>query len=175
MMKGILIVVLGCVLTAGAVSVPQAVPQGKAMVDRSWKGTMGLSDEQETKFKLARRVLRDALTPLKDKLEDEVDNLGGLVNTAAPEKDITAGVERVREARRALMAEHEKFLDKVAAILTPIQRARAVMAMYQRGPEKGFDQRGQRGGRGHRGAWSQAQGEDGASDYNMDDEPDSDD
>ncbi|MBI3297565.1 MAG: Spy/CpxP family protein refolding chaperone [Elusimicrobia bacterium] len=178
-MKRFLVSALAFVLSGVAVSAVLAMPHGKGG-GKHWKERMGLTDDQGAKLKAARRALRDASTPLKDKLEDEMDRLRGLVESKAAEKDLAASVDRIRETRKALQAEREKFLDKAAAVLTAEQRAKAALAMHHGKMRvmgrKGFGGRGGHGMRGGKGggdgeAWRHAPNDD-APDHGDDDEAD---
>jgi Spy/CpxP family protein refolding chaperone len=100
-----------------------------------WKGHgpfAELTAEQRAAMKTAHRAHRDAVTPLKDKLEDELERLRGLVEKAAPEKDLSASVDKVKELHKAIQSEREKFMEKMGASLTPLQRAKGVLAMEKR-------------------------------------------
>lgn len=92
-----------------------------------------LTEDQRSQLKALRRAHREAVTPLRDKLEDELDALRVMVEKdAAPEKDLAAAVERVKSLHRSIQAEREKAMDKAAAVLTAKQRARAVVAIAGR-------------------------------------------
>lgn len=92
-----------------------------------------LTEEQRSQLKALRRAHREAVTPLRDKLEDELDALRVMVEKdTAPEKDLAAAVERVKGLHRSIQSEREKAMDKAAAVLTAKQRARAVVAIAGR-------------------------------------------
>lgn len=100
-----------------------------------WKGRgpfAELTAEQRAAMKTARRAHRDAVIPLKDKLEDELERLRGLVEKAAPEKELSASVDKVKGFHKAIRSEREKLMDKMGASLTPLQRAKGVLAMEKR-------------------------------------------
>lgn len=100
-----------------------------------WKGRgpfAELTAEQRAAMKTAHRAHRDAVTPLKDKLEDELERLRGLVEKAAPEKELSASVDKVKGFHKAIRSEREKFMEKMGASLTPLQRAKGVLAMEKR-------------------------------------------
>ncbi|MBI5596337.1 MAG: periplasmic heavy metal sensor [Elusimicrobia bacterium] len=92
-----------------------------------------LTEEQRSQLKALRRAHREAVTPLRDKLEDELDALRVMVEKdTASEKDLAAAVERVKNLHRSMQSEREKAIDKAAAVLTAKQRARAVVAIAGR-------------------------------------------
>ena len=156
-MKKLLIAVLSCGLLAagGAALRAEEKPQeGGSGGGPGWRGHGPMADltaEQRAAMKAAWRAHRDLVTPLKDKLEDEIERLKGLVEKAAPEKDLTASVDKVKELHRAVQAEREKFMDKMGASLSPMQRAKGVlmMARHMKGGH-GFGP-GMRGKGGHGG------------------------
>jgi hypothetical protein len=145
-----------------------------------------LTAEQRAGMKAAWRAHRDAVTPLKDKLEDELEKLRGLVEKAGPDKDLTASVDKVKELHKAIMAEREKFMEKAGASLTPLQRAKGALMLARRmkggfgpgmhGGMKGPGMRGKRGHggmkRGGGGGWKDSLSDDdeGPEDDDMDDD-----
>lgn len=133
-MRKLLVAVLTCgLLVMGGAALRAEDKDGGGKP--GWKGHgpfAELTAEQRAAMKTARRAHRDAVTPLKDRLEDELERLRGLVEKAAPEKDLTASVDKVKELHKAIRSEHEKFMEKAAASLTPMQRAKGVLAMEKR-------------------------------------------
>lgn len=132
-MRKLLVAVLTCGLLAmGAAALRAEEKEGGKP---GWKGHgpfAELTAEQRAAMKTAHRAHRDAVTPLKDKLEDELERLRGLVEKAAPEKELSASVEKVKGFHKAIRSEREKFMEKMAASLTPLQRAKGVLAMEKR-------------------------------------------
>lgn len=117
-----------------------------------WKEKFGLSDEQQAKLKAAHRAQRDAVTPLHDKMEDELDKLRGLVKEGKDEKAISASLEAVKSLHKSLQAEEERFHAAAAAILSPLQQAKMLLAMMgHMGP-------GGPGGGPHGGPWMHGRG-----------------
>jgi len=142
-MKRIISTAMGLGLLAGALALPAALRaedkravkhegHGKkgreALADRI-REELGLSKDQEAKLKVARRAKRDndavstaelgaATRKLEDQLEDK-----------ASDKDLAATLDRVRAARVAMREEEDRYEAVVASILTPTQRAKAVLAI----------------------------------------------
>lgn len=146
-----------------------------------WKGRGPMADltaEQRAAMRQAWRAHRDAVTPIKDKLEDELERLRGLVEKAAPEKELAASVDKVKELHKAIRSEREKLMDKMAAQLTPLQRAKGVLAMERRakrGMAHFFGRGGPKGHPGMRGGRGKGGGGPGWRDALEDDGPESDD
>ena len=115
-----------------------------------WKERFGLSDEQAAKLKAARRANRDALTPLRDKMEDELDKLRGLVKEGKDEKAIAASLESVKSLHKAVRAEEERFHAALASALSPLQQAKMLLAMMRHMPPPGMGPGGWGGRHGPR-------------------------
>lgn len=158
-MRKLLVAALTCgLLAAGGAALRAEEKGGEAGGKAGWKGHgpfAELTAEQRAGMKAAWRAHRDAVTPLKDKLEDELDKLRGLVEKAGPDKDLTASVDKVKELHRSIQAEREKFMDKAGSSLTPLQRAKGALMMARRmggpGGMKGHGMRGMGDMRGHGG------------------------
>lgn len=135
-MRKLIVAALTCgLLAAGGAALRAEDVAGGGGGKPGWKGHgpfAELTAEQRAAMKAAHRAHRDAVTPLKDRLEDELERLRGLVEKAAPEKDLSASVEKVKELHKAIRSEREKFMDKMGALLTPLQRAKGVLAMEKR-------------------------------------------
>lgn len=152
-MRRLFVAALACGLLAAGGAALRAEDEGGGGGKPGWRGHGPLAEltaEQRAAMKAAKRAHRDAVTPLKDKLEDELERLRGLVEKAAPEKELTASVDKVKELHKAVQAEREKFMEKLGASLTPLQRAKGVLMMARRmkGAFHGFGAGGHGGG-GH--------------------------
>lgn len=156
-MRKLIVAALTCGLLVAGGAALRAEEKGGGDGKPGWKGhgpMAELTAEQRAGMKAAFRAHRDAVTPLKDKLEDELEKLRGLVEKAGPDKDLTASVDKVKELHRAIRAEREKFMDKAGSSLTPLQRAKGALMLSRRakagfmhGGMKGHGMRG-KGGRG---------------------------
>lgn len=172
-MRKLLVAALTFGLLAAGGAALRAEEKGEGGGKPGWKGhgpMAELTAEQRAGMKAAWRAHRDAATPLKDKLEDELEKLRGLVEKAGPDKDLTASVDKVKELHRAIRAEREKFMDKAGASLTPLQRAKGAL-MLSRRMGAGMKGHGMRGKRGHGGGgWRDAMSDDdGPEDDDSDD------
>lgn len=118
-----------------------------------FKEKLGLSDEQEAKLKGLRRAHREASESAKSELKAAMRRLGDQLEDKASEKELSATLDKIKSGRRALRDAQDKFEADSAAVLTPTQRAKMVVAMGHRmkgGRGHGFG----RGGRGH-GGWGE--------------------
>ncbi|TBR22752.1 periplasmic heavy metal sensor [bacterium] len=133
-MRKLIVAVLTCgLLAAGGAALRAEDKEGGEKPGWRGHGPMAeLTAEQRASMKAAWRAHRDAVTPLKDKLDDELERLKGLVEKAGPDKDLTASVDKVKELHKAIMAEREKFMEKAGASLTPLQRAKGALMLARR-------------------------------------------
>lgn len=97
---------------------------------------LGISDEQAAKLKAARRATRDATGMARTELKAAMRKLKDQLEDKASEKELAATLERIAAARKAQRAEAEKFEAGLGAILTPIQRAKMLVAMKRHGGMK---------------------------------------
>ena len=103
---------------------------GKTEV-RGHRGGWGsqLTDEQKAKMKAAFRAHRDALTPLKDKLQDERDALRRALDGDKSDAELQTILDKLEQARTAIQAEKEKFRKEMGAIVPVKLRARFALRM----------------------------------------------
>lgn len=94
-----------------------------------FKEKLGLTDEQESKLKSLRRAHREATESAKNDLKAAMRKLGDQLEDKASEKDLTATLDKIKAGRRALRDAQDKFEADSAAVLTPTQRAKMVVAM----------------------------------------------
>lgn len=105
--------------------------KGEGMAERA-KEKLGLTDEQETKFKDAMKEHGEAVKPLHRKMRDGLTKLGDQVQDKASDSDIKATLDSLKSVRQAMTAEEEKFHDTLASFLTPTQQAKLVIGMAKR-------------------------------------------
>jgi Spy/CpxP family protein refolding chaperone len=91
------------------------------------KKKLGLSDDQAKKIETAREDHRKASEPLRADLKKAVRKVEGQLLIEGSEKDIAAALDQAEKARAALRAENEKFMASMKSILTPTQRAKALV------------------------------------------------
>ena len=162
-MRKLIVAALTCgLLAAGGAALRAEDKEGEEKPAWRGHGPMAeLTAEQRASMKAAWRAHRDAVTPLKDKLDDELEKLKGLVEKAGPDKDLTASVDKVKELHRAIQTEREKFMDKMGGSLTPLQRAKGALMLARRfkgGHGFGPGMRGRRGHGGGGPGWGQRGG-----------------
>ncbi|MEK7234554.1 MAG: hypothetical protein AAB268_12115 [Elusimicrobiota bacterium] len=155
-MKRIMTMVTTAGLLAGALMLPamsraEGKPEshgeqgGKENFLERMREKFGISEEQGAQLKAAHRAKRDVsaasmgeISTLMRKLEDQLED-------KAPEKDLAATLDKIVVARRAMRASAEKFEASLTSILTPIQRAKMLVARKEHGhrmrggPEHGDD------------------------------------
>ncbi|MBI5622534.1 MAG: Spy/CpxP family protein refolding chaperone [Elusimicrobia bacterium] len=113
---------------ASACKCPQC-PQGK---EGKMAKRLGLNEEQAAKMKELQQAKQEAIKPLREKLVEETRSLAQLVRGEASDKEIAASLSKIQELRKALDSEKDKFEGKVAALLTPSQQAKVLLAMALR-------------------------------------------
>lgn len=141
-------------LLAGGLSLAKAQgpKEPKAAAGESRKGAhwekMGLSKEQGEKLEASMKAEREAMKPLQREMRDALTKLRDLVEDKAGDKDLQAGIDRVNGARKAIQAEHDRFEATLASL--PVL-ARAKMLLHQNAPMGGGMGMGPGGMKGHPG------------------------
>lgn len=99
---------------------------------------LGLSDDQATKLQAAMQARRDGARAAADQMRTSMAKLRQQLDAKASDGDIKATLAQLREARRQMMAQEEKFADSVASFLTPTQQGKMLLgAMKMRGRRRG--------------------------------------
>jgi Spy/CpxP family protein refolding chaperone len=112
--------------------------------DGMMKEKLGLTDEQVAKFKDARKANREAMQPLMEKMKTDVDSLRVLVDKKASDKDLSAQLDALKADKQAVEDQQKKQMEDMAAVLTPLQKAKFVISMADR----------MHRGMGGRGGWN---------------------
>ena len=155
-MKRIISTVTAAAMLAGALALPAILrAEGKPEGQEGKKGEfaermrekLGISEEQEAKLKTAKRARRDGTEAAMSDVKAAVRKLHDQLEDKASEKDLSATLDKLVAARKAMRAEEDKFEATLSAALTPTQRAKMVVAMAGHMRGKG----GPKGGRGHGG------------------------
>lgn len=94
-----------------------------------WKEKLGITDDQEAKLKTLKRAHRDAEESARTEIGASMRKLKDQLEDKAPEKDLTATLDKIQASHKAMQAEQEKFMTGMAAILTPTQRAKMLIGM----------------------------------------------
>ncbi len=95
-------------------------------------GPLMLTKGQQKKMKAAFQAERPIITPLRRALRDAMIKLKDKVEDKASDSDIQIALKNVKAAKKALRAEKRNFRAKIAAILTPTQRAQALIFRMRR-------------------------------------------
>ncbi len=109
---------------------------GDSGVRRSGKwadgGLRGLSKDQRQKMQAAFKAEEPAIKPLRRALRDAVIKLKDRLEDTASSNDLLSSIDDVTKARQALQAERRQFRAKINTILTPAQRAHALLFRMHR-------------------------------------------
>ncbi len=161
-MKRLISMTTAAGLLAGALLLPAMLraedkKDGKAQAheegDRAgWREKLGITEEQEGKLKTLRRSHREAEEGAHSELKATMRKLEDQLEDKAPESDLTATLDKLRAQHKKMAEEHEKFMDAMAQVLTPTQRAKMAVAMGRKmhgGPGGGPGGWHGRGGKPH--------------------------
>ena len=103
------------------------------------KAKLGLSDDQAAKLKALRASSKEAFKPVMEKDRGLMAKLNDQVVNKAADSDIEATLKDLKANRNAMKEQMEKMQDQKDAILTPMQRAKMLLArhaMMKHGREK---------------------------------------
>ena len=106
--------------------------QGEGRGGGWMKKELGLSDDQAKKFEEVAKAGREAEKALMDKAKLDLDSLRLLVDKKAADGDLTAQIEKLKADKQAIEAQRQKDMDAKAAILSPMQQAKAAIMMADR-------------------------------------------
>lgn len=139
------------VLRAEGKPEPRGEKGGKEAFVERMKEKFGISDEQEAKLKAAKRARRDADAAIHAELQASMRKLSDQLEDKAPEKDLSATLDKIVAGRKSLRAEEDKFEAALTSILTPTQRAQMLVAMKGRMGKHGGKMGGPKMGPGKMG------------------------
>lgn len=146
-MKRIISMAASAGLLAGALLLPAMLraedgPKGKPGAYGERGGKEGfkermrekfdISEEQEAKLKAARRAKRDGSAAAHAEMGEAMRKLQDQLEDKAPEKELSATLDKLVAARRKMRAEEDKYEAALTSILTPTQRAKMAVAMKGR-------------------------------------------
>jgi len=103
---------------------------GEGMM-KHMKEELDLSDAQVTKFKALKEADEKNNEAMRHAMEADAANLQVLVDKKAPDSELKAGVDKLKSDHKAMQAAMEKHMDDMAAILSPIQQAKAALMMMK--------------------------------------------
>jgi Spy/CpxP family protein refolding chaperone len=96
------------------------------------KSKLGLTDEQVSKIKEARKARQDAVKPLRQQLKEDIAKLRGQIKDKAADSQIQATLEHMKQARKSIQSANEAFGAKMESTLNPTQRAKMLLGMMRR-------------------------------------------
>lgn len=138
-MKRIISMATAAGLLAGALLLPAVLRAedgpgkgGKEAFIERMKEKFGISEEQAAKLKAAKRARRDADAAIHSDIQAAMRKLSDQLEDKAPEKDLSATLDKIAASRKSMRAEEDKFEAALASILTPTQRAQMLVAMKGR-------------------------------------------
>ena len=99
-------------------------------------------------MKAIRKEQQATMKPLREQLRIQLDELRLLVDKKAGDAQLTAKLDELKKTRKTLDDNREKFMERMAAILTPEQKARLVLRM-EGAWKKAMKGGGREGWRGH--------------------------
>jgi len=97
------------------------------------KKKLGLSDSQATKLKDLFKKQMEEGKPLRDQMKIDMDTLQQKVDTKASNDEVKKVLDALSVDRKSMEASRQKMEDAVREILDPIQQAKFVLSMKDRG------------------------------------------
>ncbi len=120
---------------------------GGAMPERVAK-RLDLTQDQQAKIKALNEAHRAAMKPKWEAQEALLKDLRELVKSKAGDAALSAKLDALKQGHLAIQAAQQAHQDELAAVLTPMQKAKFVLWMAKRmGGEGGWQGRGGRGGK----------------------------
>jgi Spy/CpxP family protein refolding chaperone len=101
----------------------------KGMPPMDWKQKLGLTKDQEQKFKAAMQMHHAAMDNLKQQKHQSMDKLRSQVQANAADAELQATLSELSSEQKASEAENDQFHHTLAGFLTPKQQAQMVMGM----------------------------------------------
>jgi len=97
---------------------------GKRMAKR-----LGLTADQEKQIDAIRAEQREAMKPLREKQAAQIKELKDLLDKKAGDRELTNALDGIEATRKTIQDTAKKYMEKHDAVLTPTQRAKAVVGM----------------------------------------------
>jgi Spy/CpxP family protein refolding chaperone len=93
---------------------------------------LGLTDEQASKMKEARKANREAIRAIHEKAVEHADKLKDLLEKKASDSELSAAIGALKQDKKAMQDQEEKHLATVQAILNPTQQAKMALWMMDK-------------------------------------------
>jgi Spy/CpxP family protein refolding chaperone len=97
------------------------------------KHKLGLTDDQVTQMKALFKSQMDSGKTLRDQMKVDMDILRQKVDAKASNSDLKSALDTLSADKKALDKSRQKMEDQVRQILTPMQQAKWVLSMQERG------------------------------------------
>ncbi len=111
---------------------PAAGRQDGAAMAARMKARLGLTDDQAVKLRDAMKGHGAAMKPLFSQARKTAQKLAEQVRAQASDSDITASLDALKAAHKAIAEEETRFRDGLASFLTPTQRAKMALDAMRR-------------------------------------------
>ena len=93
--------------------------------------TLGLTDDQVAKLNALMKTQKNTMQPMAEKQKDLLKKLDDQVRAKAANADIQTTLDALQASRKAMAAQGEQFRIQRAAILTPTQEAKMMLAQLR--------------------------------------------
>ena len=93
---------------------------------------LGLTDDQVKKIKAIGESTRKALEPLQKQQADDVKAIREKLNAGGTDADLKPLLEKLEADHKSIADARKAELDQIREILTPIQQAKAVVALSEK-------------------------------------------
>ena len=130
--------VLGGVLAVSAREKPgPKQPGGRAAAPdyaEHWKERLKLDGNQASRFQSAFQEREEAMKPLRADLQETIKKLAEQTfKDKAGDSEIQITLDRLVSIQKSIKSEEEKFKDRIASFLTPVQQATMLLEKLSRG------------------------------------------
>ncbi len=99
------------------------------------KEKLGLTDDQATQMKALFKSRMDSGKTLRDQMKVDLDILKQKVDAKASNGDLKSALDTLSADKKAMDKNRQRMEDQVRQILTPMQQAKLVLSMQERGGE----------------------------------------
>jgi Spy/CpxP family protein refolding chaperone len=125
----------GPAANSGAAGMNQGGSAEPSPADRieKMKEDLGLSDDQVTQIQKLFSEQMGSIKPLRDQLKTDMETLQQKMDSMAKDPEVKEVLEKFKSDRKILEEAQAKLMDRLSAILTPTQEAKAILEMDKRG------------------------------------------
>lgn len=131
-MKRYLYAALAAAVLAPGLWAANVESQGRGRFGARIKAKLGLSDDQFAKVRDAVQARRKARARDAATLKESLAKLESQLEGQAKDEELASTLDSLKSQRRKMRDENERFVDDMAKLLTPTQRAKMVLALAKR-------------------------------------------